>query len=201
MSDSKKDLLTNEIKLVFIVYEDGKMFPEPMITAEDNVTLLPTEIKSCILVTKLVGVEMEIIPEPLILTLRQPENYDHYLTMRPSPSWWNPLSGLWDINPNTSCQLARITGGMLEYTCNRFGYFALTMSPTLVHNIFPPTNMYDNIVHYFKPLIGKYLNLYNVMFQYCSKKNKVVCPYINLYWDFCWKYVSFIFGHSLCVTQ
>ncbi|XP_008184525.1 adhesion G protein-coupled receptor A3 [Acyrthosiphon pisum] len=141
MSDSKTDLLTNEIKLVFIVYEDGKMFPEPMITAEDNVTLLPTEIKSCILVTKLVGVEMEILPEPLILTLRQPENYDHYLTMRPSPSWWNPLSGLWDINPNTSCQLARITGGMLEYTCNRFGYFALTMSPTLVHNIFPPTNI------------------------------------------------------------
>lgn len=153
MSDSKTDLLTNEIKLVFIVYEDGKMFPEPMITAEDNVTLLPTEIKSCILVTKLVGVEMEILPEPLILTLRQPENYDHYLTMRPSPSWWNPLSGLWDINPNTSCQLARITGGMLEYTCNRFGYFALTMSPTLVHNIFPPTNMYENGVHYFKPLI------------------------------------------------
>ena len=49
MCDSMNDLITKEIKLAFIVFENGKMFSEPMITAEDNVTLLPTEIKSCIL--------------------------------------------------------------------------------------------------------------------------------------------------------
>jgi len=139
-SETKKDLFTNELKLIFTVYEDGKMFPEPMMMAEDNITLIPTEIKSCVLMTKLVGVEMENTHEPLIIALRQPENYDRYLTMRPSPSWWNPLSGLWDINPNTSCQLAHIGGGMLVYRCNRFGYFALTMSPTLIHNILLPKN-------------------------------------------------------------
>lgn len=139
-SDTKKDFFNNELKLVFTVYEDGKMFPEPMIVAEDNITLIPTEIKSCVLVTKLVGVEMEVTPGPLVIKLRQPDNYNLYLTMRPSPSWWNPLSGLWDVNPNTSCLLANIGGGMLEYKCNRFGYFALTMSPALIHNILPPIN-------------------------------------------------------------
>lgn len=129
------------------MFEDGKMFPDPMIMAEDNVTLIPTEIKSCVLVTKLVGVEMEVTPEPLIIKLRQPENYDRFLTMRPTPSWWNPLSGLWDVNPSTSCQLANIGSDMLVYNCNRFGYFALTMSQTLIHDILLPTNRYDN---YFK---------------------------------------------------
>lgn len=95
MSDSKTDLVSNEIKLVFIVYEDGKMFPEPMITAEDNVTLLPTEIKSCILVTKLVGVEMDVVPEPLILTLRQPENYDR---SKPGKIYTDKLKSLYSIN-------------------------------------------------------------------------------------------------------
>lgn len=148
-SDAKKNILINELKLMFIVYEDGKMFPEPMMMAEDNVTLIPTEIKSCVLMTKLVGMEMEITQEPLIIELRQPENYDRYLTMRPSPSWWNPLSGLWDINPNTSCQLARISDGMLVYRCNRFGYFALTMSPTLIHNILPSVNRYTVHINYY----------------------------------------------------
>lgn len=143
-SETKTNLADNELKLVFTVYEDGKMFPEPTIMAEDNVTLVPTEIKSCILVTKLVGFEMEYTPEPLTIELRQPESYDRYLTMRPSPSWWNPISGLWDINPNTSCQLTNIGDGRLEYKCFRFGYFALTMSPTLMHNILPPINRYDN---------------------------------------------------------
>lgn len=143
-SDTKLDSLNNELKLVFTVYEDGKMFPEPMMTAEDNVTLIPTEIKSCVLVTKLVGLEMEVTSEPLIIALRQPENYDRFVTMRPSPSWWNPVSGLWDVNPNTSCQLSHIGGDMLVYRCNRFGYFALTMSPVPTHNVLPPTNRYDN---------------------------------------------------------
>lgn len=142
------DLLNNELKLVFTVFEDGKMFPDPMIMAEDNVTLIPTEIKSCVLVTKLVGIEMEVIPEPLIIKLRQPENYDRFLTMRPTPSWWNPQSGLWDVNPNTSCQLTNIGSDMLVYNCNRFGYFALTMSQTLIHDILLPTNRYDNCFKY-----------------------------------------------------
>lgn len=139
-SDTKTNLVDSELKLIFIVYEDGKMFPEPMIIAEDNVTLVPTEIKSCILVTKLVGIDVEYIPEPLTIELRQSENYDRYLTMKLIPSWWNPLSGLWDINSNTSCQLTNIGDGKLEYKCFKFGYFALTMRPTLMHNILPPIN-------------------------------------------------------------
>lgn len=141
------------------------MFPEPMMMAEDNVTLIPTEIKSCVLVTKLVGVEMDVTPGPLIIKLRQPDNYNLYLTMRPSPSWWNPLSGLWDINPNTSCLLANIGGGMLEYNCNRFGYFALTMSPTLIHNIVPPINKYDDYIKYttITYIIFYYINLHNLI--------------------------------------
>lgn len=141
------------------------MFPEPMMLADDNITLVPTEIKSCILVTKLVGVEMEVTPEPLIIALRQPENYERYLTMRPSPSWWNPLSGLWDINPNTSCQLAHIGGGMLVYRCYRFGYFALTMSSTIEHIILPPINRYSvyiNTMHSYLKYIFN-VNSYTVL--------------------------------------
>lgn len=175
------------------------MFPEPMMLADDNITLIPTEIKSCILVTKLVGVEMEAIPEPLIIELRQPKNYERYLTMRPSPSWWNPLSGLWDINPNTSCQLAHIGGGMLVYRCYRFGYFALTMSPTIEHNISPPIERYDiyliTMHSYLKNIF--YVNSHIMIFQH-HKKEKFVCSYFNLYWHFCWKYISFIFSQSLC---
>ncbi|XP_050421143.1 adhesion G protein-coupled receptor A3 isoform X2 [Adelges cooleyi] len=137
-SDTKKQ--SSELKLVFTVYEDGKMFPEPMMAADDNVTLIPTEIKSCVLVSKLVGIDMEVTPEPIIIALRQPENYDRFTNMRPSPSWWNPLSGLWDINPNASCELAHIGGGMLVYRCNRFGYFALTMSQTSIRNLLSPIN-------------------------------------------------------------
>lgn len=166
-------MLTNELKLIFIVYEDGKMFPEPMMMAEDNVTIIPTEIKSCVLVTKLVGVEMEVTPEPLIIALRQPENYDRYLTMRPSPSWWDPLSGLWDINPNTSCQLAHIGDGMLVYKCTRFGYFSLTMSPTLIHNILPRTNAYGYLYiifiilnNFLYIIIILFINKHNLLFQY-----------------------------------
>ncbi|VVC24473.1 Hypothetical protein CINCED_3A012385 [Cinara cedri] len=168
-SDTKTDLFNNELKLVFTIYEDGKMFPEPMIMAEDNVTLIPTEIKSCVLVTKLVGVDMEVTPGPLVIKLRQPENYNLYLTMRPSPSWWNPLSGLWDINPNTSCLLANIGGGMLEYKCNRFGYFALTMSPTLIHYIVPPVNstiktknMFTHTSIYIGTFVGSTFLLFSV---------------------------------------
>lgn len=129
-----------ELKLVFTVFEDGKMFPEPMMVTDDNVSTIPIEIKSCVLVSKLIGMDMEIIPEPLIIALRQPENYDRFINMRPSPSWWNPLSGFWDIYPNSSCQLEHIGGGMLVYRCNRFGYFALTMGQTLVRNILYPAN-------------------------------------------------------------
>lgn len=124
------------------------MFPEPMMMAADNITLVPTEIKSCVLVTKLVGVDMEFTPEPLVIEVRQPEDYNLFSKTRPSPSWWNPLSGLWDVNPNTSCQLTDIADGMLVYGCNRFGYFALTMNSTVANKISPPTNRY--VVNYFK---------------------------------------------------
>ncbi|XP_050546480.1 adhesion G protein-coupled receptor A3 isoform X2 [Daktulosphaira vitifoliae] len=139
-TENKSDMQNQDLKLVFTVFEDGKMFPEPLMVANDNMSLIPIEIKSCVLVSKLIGMDMEIIPEPLIIALRQPENYDQYISIRPSPSWWNPLSGFWDIYSNSSCQLEDIRGQMLIYRCNRFGYFALTMGQTLLRNVIYPTN-------------------------------------------------------------
>ncbi|KAJ9596478.1 hypothetical protein L9F63_012517 [Diploptera punctata] len=120
--------VTTSHQLVVSMYDNNRLFPRlsPVTDGRD--------IVSCVIGTKLVGLEVENLTHPVYIMLRAP--LLHHSAGSPRPVWWdssmnNGLGGWSQIG----CQLSHLLHGLLVFKCNRLGYFGL-----LQKNVY----LYDN---------------------------------------------------------
>ncbi|XP_066991624.2 adhesion G protein-coupled receptor A3 [Anabrus simplex] len=100
-------------QLLVSTYENNRLFPR--ILASDD----KKNIASCIIGTKLVGLEVQNLTDPVYVMFRSP--MIHHFSDSPQPVWWDGLGG-WNQD---GCQLSHFLPGLLVFQCNRLGYFGL----------------------------------------------------------------------------
>ncbi|XP_069684373.1 adhesion G protein-coupled receptor A3 isoform X2 [Periplaneta americana] len=117
-------------QLVVSVYENNRLFPRivPDPSQQDG-----RDITSCVIGTKLVGIEVQNLTHPVYVMLRAP--LLHHTAGSPKPVWWDSLmnngTGGWS---QTGCQLSHFVHGLLVFQCNRLGYFGLLQKDIFLYD-------------------------------------------------------------------
>ncbi|PSN36049.1 hypothetical protein C0J52_21845 [Blattella germanica] len=122
--------VASSLQLVVSMYENNRLFPRilPDSSPQDG-----RDIVSCVIGTKLVGVEVESLTHPVFIMLRAPLLHDS--AGSPKPVWWdsslNNGTGGWST---TGCQLSQLQHGLLVFQCNRLGYFGLMQKDVYLYD-------------------------------------------------------------------
>ncbi|XP_043260839.1 adhesion G protein-coupled receptor A3 [Colletes gigas] len=103
-------------QVMISVYSNNRLFPKLVNT--DNM-----DITSCIIGSKLFGISMKNLTEPVYIMLRAPLYY--YAGKRLLPVVWDETlnkSGGWTSN---GCYLRNMLNNLIVFHCNRLGYYGL----------------------------------------------------------------------------
>ncbi|XP_076637008.1 remoulade isoform X2 [Colletes latitarsis] len=103
-------------QVMISVYSNNRLFPKLVNT--DNM-----DITSCIIGSKLFGISMKNLTEPVYVMLRAPLYY--YAGKRLLPVVWDETlnkSGGWTSN---GCYLRNMLNNLIVFHCNRLGYYGL----------------------------------------------------------------------------
>ncbi|XP_076245480.1 remoulade [Calliopsis andreniformis] len=103
-------------RLMISVYSNGRLFPK---TINNN----DMAITSCVIGSKLFGISVENLSEPVYVMLRAPLYY--YAGHKLLPVVWDETlnkSGGWT---NDGCHLRNVINNLIIFHCNRLGYYGL----------------------------------------------------------------------------
>ncbi|XP_024943552.1 adhesion G protein-coupled receptor A3 isoform X2 [Cephus cinctus] len=103
-------------QLMISMYSDNRLFPK--ILSDDKM-----DIASCVIGSKLIGVDVENLSEPVYVMLKAP--LYHYAGSKLKPVVWDTKfneSGGWTSD---GCQLSNLVNNLIVFHCNRLGYYGL----------------------------------------------------------------------------
>ncbi|XP_046488638.1 adhesion G protein-coupled receptor A3 isoform X1 [Neodiprion pinetum] len=101
-------------QLMISMYSDNRLFP---IATEDS----NMDISSCVIGSKLIGVQVANLTEPVYVTLKAP--IYHYSGSQPRPVVWD--SGDSKGWTSDGCHLSYLVNNLIVFHCNRLGYYGL----------------------------------------------------------------------------
>ncbi|XP_012136170.2 remoulade isoform X1 [Megachile rotundata] len=111
-------------QLMISTYSNNRLFP----TLNNNNNM---DITSCIIGSKLFGISVQNLTEPVYIMLRVPLYY--YTGKKPLPVVWDETlnkSGGWT---NDGCHLRSILNNLIIFHCNRLGYYGLLQDTSLLN--------------------------------------------------------------------
>ncbi|KAL0269452.1 UNVERIFIED_CONTAM: hypothetical protein PYX00_007178 [Menopon gallinae] len=151
-------------QLIVTMYENNKFFP----TIEDSVE----DVTSCVIGSKLVGVEVTNLTDPIYIMLR-PAAISY--TTLPTPVWWdqslNNGSGKWS---QEGCHPSHFTQGLLAFYCDRLGYFGLLQDTRFVNEYSGSCGIYqteDRKICQGVGLVLHYLSLSTLLWMSVTASN------------------------------
>ncbi|XP_076677728.1 remoulade isoform X4 [Andrena cerasifolii] len=109
-----QDMIAHQ--LMISVYSSSRLFPKTV--NNDNM-----DIASCVIGSKLFGVSIQNLTEPVYIMLRAPLYY--YAGKKLLPVVWDETldkSGGWT---NDGCRLRNVINNLIVFHCNRLGYYGL----------------------------------------------------------------------------
>ncbi|XP_048511480.1 adhesion G protein-coupled receptor A3 isoform X1 [Athalia rosae] len=108
------DGVTVAHQLMVSMYSDNRLFP--IVTGNHKM-----DISSCVIGSKLIGVQVANLTEPVYVTLKAPQY--HYSGSRPRPVVWD----FGDPRGWTSdgCYLSQLVNNLIVFHCDRLGYYGL----------------------------------------------------------------------------